>query len=166
MDEDNKLRAPEGFYERRRKGEPNTPEDREYNAARRRRARANKRAKIEQLEEELAQKREADQEARDERRADDTEPRIARIFAKVAEEDRSKHRPGVPIPLDDPADIQARNEAFDRERERCERWSILVSRRTLYALTHNIPGGWSNSEVDESVFPFELRLARLKDEQA
>jgi hypothetical protein len=60
-----------------------------------------------------------------------------------------------PVSDDDLEQIKARSDAFDREKERCERKSQQESKRTLYALTHNMPVGWASLYPEQ--FPPELR---------
>jgi hypothetical protein len=140
---------PEGYRQRQKDGKRNDL-DRAYDRLRQRRARA------------LRNQEQHDVVEPDQDTAN-PEERIARITAEATT--NRGNVPGEKIPLDDPALIEARNDKFDKERAECELRSALISRRTLWALSHNIPGGWANSEIGEHMFPPELRLERLKDGQ-
>jgi hypothetical protein len=86
------LKAPPGFRERYRKGEPSA-EDRAYNTERKRRSRAA-----------IGKRVQAMKEVEDEQRAaQDPEFRTARIMRTVSREDRSTYGPGVPLPDPGPA---------------------------------------------------------------
>jgi hypothetical protein len=127
-----------------------------------------RRERIEALEAELDEENAVREDKRAEAKtATDPELRTELWISRImAEATRNRgNGPGQKIPQDDPQEIQARNEEFDRQREEALRGSILISRRTLYALTHSIPGGWSNDDKYDDHFPPELRFARLRDEQ-
>jgi len=101
--------------------------------------------------------KEQEQELRDLRRRDPIGARVQEIMAAIAAEDKSKYRPGTPLPDPDPEFIRMRGEKFDAMKAECERKTIEGTKRTLWALSHGLPVGWASLFPHE--FPQEAAIA-------